>query len=156
MRKSKSNKPLHIYLDACCFNRPFDDQTQDRIRIEAESVIVLLRISLTGKVKLVGSDVLKHEINKTPDPIRKSQLLSLLNYISKFYSLNDGIVELSRKFQKSGFASYDSLHLAVAEICSADVFATTDDRILKLYRRKPDLFKVRIDNPVNIVRELIL
>ncbi|HPS59562.1 MAG TPA: PIN domain-containing protein [Spirochaetota bacterium] len=156
MKKSKNYQPLHIYLDACCFNRPFDDQTHDRIRIEAESVIILLRISLTGKVKLVGSDVLKHEINKTPDPVRKSQLLSLLNYISKFYSLNDRIVEMARKFQKSGFGSFDSLHLAVAQINCADVFATTDDRMLKLYRRKPDLFTFRIDNPVNIVRELIL
>ncbi|MGQ0592841.1 MAG: PIN domain-containing protein, partial [Gammaproteobacteria bacterium] len=25
-----------IYLDACCLNRPFDDQQQDRVRLEAE------------------------------------------------------------------------------------------------------------------------
>jgi hypothetical protein len=24
-----------IYLDVCCLNRPFDDQTQQRIRLEA-------------------------------------------------------------------------------------------------------------------------
>lgn len=26
---------MRIYMDACCLNRPFDDQTQDKVRIEA-------------------------------------------------------------------------------------------------------------------------
>lgn len=156
MKKTVLRKATYCYLDACCLNRPFDDQTQDRIRIEAESVIILLKISLTGKIKLVGSDVLKHEISKTPDPVRKSQLSSLLKYISKFYSLNDAIIELAHKLQKSGFGSFDSLHIAAAEKSGVDIFITTDDKILKLYRRNPDLFNMRIDNPANIVRELIL
>ena len=37
------NTPMMaIYLDTCCLNRPFDDQTQDRIRLEAEAVILIL------------------------------------------------------------------------------------------------------------------
>jgi len=156
MKKAGISKSLNCYLDACCFNRPFDDQTQDRIRIEAESVIILLKISLTGKIKLIGSDILKHEISKTPDPVRKSQLLSLSKYISKFYSLNDVIIELAHKLQKSGFGAFDSLHIAVAEKSGVDVFITTDDKILKLYRRNPDLLNIRVENPANIVRELLL
>jgi hypothetical protein len=31
---------LRIYLDACCLNRPFDDQTQERIRLESEAVLL--------------------------------------------------------------------------------------------------------------------
>jgi len=34
---------MKIYLDVCCLNRPFDDQTQDRIHLEAESVMTILR-----------------------------------------------------------------------------------------------------------------
>ncbi len=156
MKKTEMSKILNCYLDACCLNRPFDDQTQDRIRIEAESVIILLKISLTGKIKLIGSDVLKHEITKTPDPVRKSQLLSLSKYISKFYTLNDIIIELAYKLQKSGFGAFDSLHIATAEKSGADIFITTDDKILKLYRKNPELLNIRIENPVNIVRELLL
>jgi hypothetical protein len=33
-----------IYLDVCCLNRPFDDQTQERIRLEAEAVLHILAI----------------------------------------------------------------------------------------------------------------
>ena len=28
---------MKIYLDNCCFNRPFDDQTQLRIKLESEA-----------------------------------------------------------------------------------------------------------------------
>ena len=28
---------MRIYLDVCSFNRPFDDQSQLRIRLEAEA-----------------------------------------------------------------------------------------------------------------------
>jgi hypothetical protein len=29
--------PMRVYLDNCCFNRPFDDQSQARVRLEAEA-----------------------------------------------------------------------------------------------------------------------
>ena len=156
MKKTEIRKTLNCYLDACCLNRPFDDQTQDRIRIEAESVIILLKYSASGLIRLVGSDVLKLEISKTPDLVRKSQLLSLLTYISKNYSMNDEIIELAHKLQITGFSTFDSLHIAIAEKSKADIFVTTDDKIYKLFRKKPDLLKIRIENPVDIVRELLL
>ena len=28
---------MKIYLDNCCFNRPFDDQNQLKVRLEAEA-----------------------------------------------------------------------------------------------------------------------
>ena len=82
--------------------------------------------------------------------------MSLSKYISKFYSLNEETIELAHKLQKSGFGAFDSLHIASAEKSSVDIFITTDDKILKLYRRNPDLLNIRIENPANIVRELLL
>ena len=156
MINRKTRKAIHIYLDACCLNRPFDDQTQDRIRIEAESVIILLKFASSGKIRLIGSDVLKFEINKTPDPVRKCQLTSLAAYISKFTRLSDEIIKMAHNLKKTGYGSLDSLHIACAEISGADVFVTTDDKIIKLYNKKPGLLKIRIINPVTIVQELLL
>lgn len=28
---------MTVYLDNCCYNRPFDDQTQERIHLESGS-----------------------------------------------------------------------------------------------------------------------
>lgn len=33
-----SARQTRIYLDVCCLQRPFDDQRQTRIRLEAEAV----------------------------------------------------------------------------------------------------------------------
>jgi hypothetical protein len=35
-------KMTKIYLDTCCLNRPFDDQTQERIRLESEAMLAIL------------------------------------------------------------------------------------------------------------------
>ncbi len=32
---------MRLYLDLCCFNRPYDDQTQTRIRLETEAKILI-------------------------------------------------------------------------------------------------------------------
>ena len=37
-----NNTKLSIYLDMCCYNRPFDVQNQDKIRIEADAVLSII------------------------------------------------------------------------------------------------------------------
>ncbi len=34
---------MRIYLDNCCYNRPFDDQTQERIHLESEAILTILK-----------------------------------------------------------------------------------------------------------------
>lgn len=34
--------PVRIYLDACCLNRPFDDQSQLRIHLKSEAVLAII------------------------------------------------------------------------------------------------------------------
>lgn len=42
---------MRVYLDNCCFNRPFDDQSQARVRLEAEA-----RLEIQQRVKDKCSD----------------------------------------------------------------------------------------------------
>jgi hypothetical protein len=46
-----------IYLDTCCLNRPFDDETQDRIRLEAEAVGLILAHFQAGDWELLRNFV---------------------------------------------------------------------------------------------------
>jgi hypothetical protein len=39
---------IRIYLDTCCFNRPFDDQIQARVRAETEAVRLILKAVARG------------------------------------------------------------------------------------------------------------
>ncbi len=41
-------------MDVCCLNRPFDDQTQDRIRIESDAILAILSKCVTGEWKLLS------------------------------------------------------------------------------------------------------
>lgn len=42
---------MRIYLDACCLNRLTDDQTQRRVRQEAEAVEQILRRTRDGTLQ---------------------------------------------------------------------------------------------------------
>jgi hypothetical protein len=67
-------KKLLLYLDLNCFNRPFDDQTQDRVRHEAAAVLsVLQRIEL-GVDQLAWSAVLAFENAQHPLPDRRDEI----------------------------------------------------------------------------------
>jgi len=43
---------MRIYLDNCCFNRPFDDQIQMKVRLETEAKLFIQDQILKGKVTI--------------------------------------------------------------------------------------------------------
>ena len=57
---------MRLYLDACCLNRLTDDQSQARIREEAEAVEQILRLIREGGATWVSSTVLEVEIGRNP------------------------------------------------------------------------------------------
>ena len=60
-----TERPL-IYLDNCCFNRPFDDQEQLKIRIETEAKLFLQEKGRLGEIALVWSFMLNLENDRNP------------------------------------------------------------------------------------------
>ena len=59
-----------IYLDNCCFNRPFDDQVQIRIRLETEAKLVIQDEIRAGTYLLAWSYILDYENNQNPFAMR--------------------------------------------------------------------------------------
>ena len=47
-----------LYLYSCCYNRPFDDLSQIRVRLEAEAVEWILEESRSERFTIVTSDYL--------------------------------------------------------------------------------------------------
>jgi uncharacterized protein with PIN domain len=43
---------------------------------------------------------------------------------------------------------YDALHLAFVQAASADIFLTTDDRLLRKAKQYPEEVTVPVENPV--------
>lgn len=44
-----------IYLDNCCYNRPYDDQSQIRINLETQAKLYIQKLIVDKKIELVYS-----------------------------------------------------------------------------------------------------
>ena len=53
MPTSDDMKPIRLYLDNCCFNRPFDDQSQLTVRLETEAKLFIQEEIKKGTFELV-------------------------------------------------------------------------------------------------------
>lgn len=145
---------VRIYLDACCLNRPFDDQTQARIRLEAEAVLMILTECETGDWEWIGSAVLDWEIEQIPDPERLRRVRSLAVHAHHYVSVGPSEVERAEELETWGIAAYDALHLACAESGGADVLLTTDDRLLRRSATRTSDLHVQVANPLTWLREV--
>lgn len=139
---------MRVYLDVCCLNRPFDDQSRERIRLESEAVMIIFFRIHMAVLRWVSSDIVSHEVSLTREPLRRSRLAMLLLAASETMTLTDTIKERATILRGVGFRVFDALHLAMAEHAQVDVFLTTDDRLLKVARRAATDLRVPVENPL--------
>ncbi|GAB4463629.1 MAG: PIN domain-containing protein [Anaerolineales bacterium] len=103
----------------------------------------------------VSSEVLMDEIEQTPDTQKQSRARLLSGFATQLLDVGEKEVKRAKELQKEGFQAYDALHLACAELAKADVFLSTDDRLLKLAKRISKRLKVRVMNPLAWVEEAV-
>lgn len=116
-----------VYLDTCSIQRPFDDQSQTRIVIEAEAVLGIIDRIENGEVELLGSEILQLETEDNPNPVGRRFALDVLGLASRQVKVDGEIESAARAYETSSIQPYDALHLASAVEGGADVFCTTDD-----------------------------
>jgi predicted nucleic acid-binding protein len=144
-----------IYLDVCCLNRPFDDQRQDRIRLEAEAVLLILGRCEAGAWQWLSSAVVEEEVNNTPSSERRARVRNMLSGVHGTVALTDVAIARAQELKAMGFRTYDALHLACAEQATVGVFLTTDDRVLRIATRHTAQLQVRVANPLVWLLEVI-
>ena len=137
-----------IYLDVCCLNRPFDDQTQHRILLESEAVIAILERCEAGQYPLLGSKVIDMEISVLTNTERKEKVSALHSLAGNKIQLDDVIKSRAKEIMKMGFKAFDALHLTCAESGQADIFLSTDDKLLARAKKNKNKLRVRVENPV--------
>ncbi len=144
---------MQIYMDVCCFNRPFDDQTQDRIRIESEAVLVVIARCMEDWI-LVGSEAVDYEISKIPDDERRKKVEVLASISKEKVIVDNDVVKRALEFEKMGLRGIDALHLACAEK-SSDILLTTDDDFVRKVKENKNHIKIRVENPVTWLMEVL-
>lgn len=144
---------IRIYLDNCCFNRPFDDQTQIRIHIETEAKLYLQSEIEKGNLLLAWSYILDYENAANPFEIRQTSIIEWKKKAYTYVVENDALVKRARKITNQGLKAKDALHIASAIYADCTYFITTDDEILNKDQFIDDM---KILNPVemlNVIEE---
>jgi len=142
-----------VYLDMCCINRPFDDQSQPRIRLESEAVLGLLAAE-SDSLRFVRSMALWLENEQNPLPTRAARVRRWLDTPQPGVAAS-AVVSRTSDLMKLGFKNFDALHVASAEAASADVLATCDDRLIAAARKAGPSIKVRILGVVELAAEVL-
>lgn len=139
---------ITVYFDVCCLNRPFDDQNQDRIHLEAEAVLIILKHIEAHEWTWFSSEVVDFEIQQTPNPERRQEVQLLTTHAETIILLDESMILRAEALEHCGFKMYDALHLACAESASVETFLTTDDAVLKKAKRPQASLRVSVENPL--------
>jgi len=143
-------KKLKLYLDNCCFNRPFDDQSQLLVRLETEAKLFIQEGIKNGTFELVWSYVLDVENSANPYPRRKKSVQAWKRFTVEDVEESEALFMIMGSIEKRKAKPMDALHLAAAVIASADFFITTDKGILN----KP-ITEISVVSPEKFVRLLL-
>ena len=143
---------MRIYLDNCCFNRPFDDQSQLRIMLETEAKLRIQENVRDGMLKLIWSYILDYENSKNPYEDRKLRINGWKKYAVVDIQENFEVIERADFLNLKGFKKLDSLHIACAVISKCDYFLTTDDKILNLSKT---LEETNLIDPIGFIKEVL-
>jgi predicted nucleic acid-binding protein len=141
---------MRVYLDACCFNRPFDDQSQIRVRLETEAKLKIQEEIRSGGFQLVWSYILDYENDKNPYQERKMRISGWRDYSVLDVQESVELLETANALDKKGLLRLDALHVACAISANCAYFLTTDDRILN---RSNQVNTITIADPIRFIKE---
>lgn len=125
---------MRVYLDNCCFNRPFDDQSQARVRLEAEAKLEIQQRIVDKGIELAWSYVLDYENQANPFEERREVIARWKTAAVVDVEETDALVERAREIVGRGLRAKDALHVACALAAGCDFFLTTDDFVVKRMR----------------------
>ena len=138
-----------IYLDTSAYNRPFDDQTQPKIFLESQAVVIILQMAETKMVELISSSVLEYENSRNPYPIKQEAMSRYLQIAGFRQEVNEAIRQRAEQLEQNGLKAIDALHIASAEAVGSDYFITCDKRLIN----RCSGLAMKVMNPVNFVLE---
>ena len=143
---------MRLYIDLSCFNRPFDDQGQERVRLETEAVLSVLTRLLQGKDTLLWSWAISFENGKHPKPDRRDEIAVWEARSELLIPVSAALQARAVEFGRSGVSALDAVHLASAEAGGAGLFLTCDDALLKRAARLG--LGLRVLNTVAYLKEV--
>jgi predicted nucleic acid-binding protein len=139
-----------VYLDTSAYNRPFDDQTQPKIFLETQAVVVIFQTIRAQTVELINSSVLEYENSRNPDPVKQEAMSQYLQMAGTRWEVDEAIRLRGQQLEHNGLKAIDALHVACAEAANSDYFITCDKRLINRCLN----LAMKVMNPVDYVLEI--
>jgi hypothetical protein len=140
---------LKIYLDNCCYNRPFDDQSQMKIRLETEAKLYVQACIRDGIYSLCWSFALDYENSMNPFEEKRNAIIPWKKISDDVCPPSEAVRSRGKTIMGLGVRELDALHIACAIERNCDCFITTDKGILN-----KSIEGIQIINPIDFVREM--
>jgi hypothetical protein len=146
---------MKFYLDSCCYNRPYDDQTQERIHMEGEAILAIISKCKETDDEITGSPALDFEIGQINDIEKKDKIKyfydqTITTKIKYSTNILNRVQELS---EKTNMRTLDRFHLSFAENSSVDILLTTDAKFEKAVTKLN--LKLKVINPLKFLMEVM-
>lgn len=141
---------MKIYLDNCCYNRPFDDQTQMKIHLETQAKLYIQAQIKEGVYDLAWSYILDYENGKNPYEEKRLAIAPWRDIASSCVSEEtEDILRFAEALAEKGIKTFDALHISCAVAESCEYYLTTDKKLLNT-----PMPEIKIVSPVAFVNEM--
>ena len=137
---------IRVYLDNCCFNRPYDDQAQPKVAIETLAKLYIQELVLKREIDIAWSYMLKFENSQNIFESKRAAIAQWEKFSVHFVAKSDSVTALAREIAANGIKPADSLHIACAINAQCNYMITVDNRILKYQDNR-----IIICNPVDFI-----
>ena len=141
---------IRVYLDTSIYNRPFDDQTQPKVFLETQAVILILQMVQAQLLELVNTSVLEYENSRNPFTINQQSMERYLQIDTLRVFIDENIRARSKQLEKQVIKPIDALHIACAETSESDYFITCDKRLINRCQDLP----LKVINPTDFILEI--
>lgn len=132
---------LRVYLDTSVFSAYYDEAISDR-RAQTEDFW-----RRRSDFELSTSAIAREELEQTPDPARRMQLLELVEGVT-VHAVTDMMRSLAKSYIASGVFTEvmynDAVHVAAAVLTRQDVLVSWNFRHLVNRRRRAQINEVNI------------
>ena len=112
-----------IYLDSCCYNRPYDTADQLTVVLEAQCKLYIQQLVKDGLITLVSSYMVRYESSQNPYAERRENIEAYIRQYSSVYVSDERKAEIEQAaadIMRTGVKFKDACHVASA------IYATCD------------------------------
>ena len=140
-----------LYLDNCCFNRPYDDQTNLNIHLEAEAKLFIQNEILEKNYELAWSFMMDYEFSANPFYDRQLAFMKWKNIAVLDIDPTEGILIKGKEIMQKNIKQKDALHISCAIKAECDYFLTTDRKVLN-----KNITETKLMNPLDFIRQFYI